>query len=135
MRPLLALPLLVLALAACGGEDDEPAPQPQPQPAASSGIAAGPGLSIEEAIASDLDGALLVNGSLLARDGEVRLCSALAESFPPQCGGASLVVVGVDLDEVDGLTRGGGAAWTARPIQLLGDVEDGTITVSTTALG
>jgi hypothetical protein len=135
MRPLLTFPLLVLALAACGSGEERPAPQPQPQPPAASGLGAGPGLSIEQALASGSGETILVNGSLLASDGEVRLCSALAESWPPQCGGPSLVVEGLELEEVDGLTRGGGAAWTDRPIQLLGNVEGDRLVVSTTALG
>jgi hypothetical protein len=135
MKPLLGLPLLVLALAACGSGEDPAQPQPQPEPPATAGLGAGPGISIEEALASNVDGALLVNGNLLVADGQIRLCSALAESFPPQCGGPSLLVEGVKLAEVDGLTRGGGAAWTDRPIQLLGSVEGERLVVSSTATG
>lgn len=135
MRTLLLIPLAVFALAACGGTD-EVEPQPAPtQPPATAGIGRGPGISIEEAMASDLDGALLVNGNLLAQDGEVRFCSALAESFPPQCSGASLRVEGLKLEEVDGLVTEGEVSWTDRPIQLLGDVEEDTLVVSTTAVG
>ena len=133
MRTLLLIPLAVLALTACGGSDDV---EPQPaQPPATAGIGMGPGISIDEAIASDLDGALLVNGNLLAQGEEIRFCSALAESFPPQCGGSSLRVEGLNLDEVDGLLREGEVAWTDRPIQLLGDVEGDTLVVSTTSMG
>jgi hypothetical protein len=89
----------------------------------------GPGISIEEALSADSGDELLVNGNLLAQNGEVRLCSALAESFPPQCGGASLVVEGLELDEVEGLVTEGEVSWTDRPIQLLGTVEDGLLTV------
>ena len=95
----------------------------------------GPGISIEEAIASDLDGPLLVNGNLLAQGDEIRFCSALAESFPPQCGGAQMHVEGLKLEEVDGLVREGEVAWTDRPIQLLGNVEGETLVVSTTSMG
>ncbi|MEX0817137.1 MAG: hypothetical protein WD027_06810 [Gaiellales bacterium] len=134
MRTLLLLPLAVLALAACGGGNEEVEPQPT-QPPATAGIAMGPGISIEEAIASDLEGPLLVNGNLLAEGDEVRLCDALAESFPPQCAGPQLRVEGLKLDEVDGLVREGEVAWTDRPIQLLGDVEGDTLVVSTTSMG
>lgn len=135
MRTLLLLPLAVLALAACGGSDEvEPQPEPN-QPPATAGIGMGPGISIDEAIASDLDGALLVNGNLLAQGEEIRFCSALAESFPPQCGGAQLRVEGLKLAEVDGLVTEGEVSWTDRPIQLLGDVEGDTLVVSTTSMG
>ena len=135
MRPLLLLPLAVLALAACGGSDDvEPQPAPT-QPPATAGLGAGPGISIEEALASGSSEPLLVNGNLLADGDEIRLCSALAESFPPQCGGPQLHVEGVNLDEVDGLVREGEVAWTDRPTQLLGTVEGDKLVVSSTSMG
>jgi hypothetical protein len=136
MRTLALIATLAAAgaLAGCGGDDvaaDDAASGPTvPQ---TSGLGAGPGISIDDALASDSDEMLLVNGNLLAQDGEVRLCSALAESFPPQCGGASLVVEGLKLEQVDGLVGEGGVSWTDRPIQLLGVVGDGTMTVSENA--
>jgi hypothetical protein len=127
---LFATVLVAVALVGCGGDDDvEPAGAGGSVPQ-TSGLAAGPGISIEEAIAADTDEVLLVNGNLLAQGGEVRLCYALAESFPPQCGGPSLVVEGIKLEEVDGLITEGDVSWTDRPIQLLGLVEDETLTVS-----
>ncbi|MDQ3067348.1 MAG: hypothetical protein M3R12_09400, partial [Actinomycetota bacterium] len=83
----LALLLSVLALAACGGDDggEGDAAQPQPAPSAGAPIAGG-GLSVQEALDSDLDGPLLVRGYLIERDGELRLCQAILESSPPQCG-------------------------------------------------
>jgi hypothetical protein len=131
---LIATLAAAAALAGCGGEDtpvgDPGTGSTVPQ---TSGLGAGPGISIDDALASDSDEMLLVNGNLLAQGGEVRLCSALAESFPPQCGGASLVVEGLKLEEVDGLITEGDVAWTDRPIKLLGVVGDGTLTVSENA--
>jgi hypothetical protein len=128
---LFAAVLAAAALAGCGGEDttDDASGGAGSVPQ-TSGLAAGPGISIEQALAADTDEPLLVNGNLLAQDGEVRLCYALAESFPPQCGGPSLVVEGLKLEEVDGLITEGDVSWTDRPMQLLGVVEDGTLTVS-----
>jgi hypothetical protein len=124
---LLAALLTAAALGGCGGEGDSGS-------GTGGGDAGrGPGLSIEEAIASELDELLLVNGNLLAIGDEVRLCSALAESFPPQCSGPSLLVEGLDLDGVEGLVTEGNVSWIDRPIQLLGRVEDETITVSENA--
>jgi hypothetical protein len=127
MKPLLLTPVLVLALAACGGGSEEPAPTP---PAS----AVGPGISIADATASDLRGALLVNGNLLAEGDRMRFCSALAESFPPQCAGPQLEVEGLDLAQIKGLTTERDVSWTDKPIQLLGTVEDGVLTVSKTSL-
>jgi hypothetical protein len=127
--------LALLALAACGGAD-EVEPQPQPAvPPTSAGLGAGPGISIEEALAAGSGETLLVSGNLLADGEEVRLCSALAESFPPQCGGPQMRVEGLTLAEVDGLMTEGAVSWTDRPIQLLGEVEGDSLIVSTTAVG
>jgi hypothetical protein len=117
----IAALLAATALAACGGDGDGSADD------------AGTAISIDDALTSDSDDPLLVSGNLLAEGGEVRLCSALAESFPPQCGGASLAVEGLDLADVDGLVTEGNVSWTDRPIQLLGVVSDGTLTVSENA--
>ena len=94
----------------------------------------GPGITIAQALDSDLDEPLLVNGFLVATGDEVRLCEALAESFPPQCRGDSLLVEGLDLASIDGLQDEGEVRWTDEPIQLLGSVNDGTLTVDTTSL-
>jgi hypothetical protein len=127
---LFAAVLAALALAGCGDSEDDAAGGAGTSVPQTSGLGAGPGISIEEALAADTDEMLLVNGNLLADGDEVRLCYALAESFPPQCGGPSLVVEGIKLEEVDGLITEGDVSWTDRPIQLLGIVEDETLTVS-----
>ena len=112
---LFAAVLAALTLAGCGG-DDEPAGGGDPAE-----------ISVEEAV--DHEGPAVVTGSLLANGDDVKLCAALAESFPPQCGGASLRVEGLKLAEVDGLITEGDVSWTDRPVQLLGIVEDETLTV------
>ena len=127
---LFATLLVALVLVGCGDSDDGAPAATGTSVPQTSALGAGPGISIEEAIAANTDEPLLVNGNLLAQGGEVRLCYALAESFPPQCGGPSLVVEGINLDEVDGLITEGDVSWTDRPIQLLGVVEDETLTVS-----
>jgi hypothetical protein len=127
---LIATLAAATALAGCGGDDAPDAPADDAAAGSTvpqtSGLGAGPAISIDEALASGSDEMLLVRGNLLALDDEVRLCSALAESFPPQCGGASLHVVGLNLAEVDGLITEGDVGWTDRPIELLGVVENDT---------
>jgi hypothetical protein len=93
----------------------------------------GPGITIDEAIDLGSSEPVLVNGWVRAEDGDIRFCDAVAESYPLQCVGTSLVVEGLELAEVDGLTRGAGVAWTERT-QLLGVVADGRITVSENAV-
>ena len=100
--------------------------------------AVGPGLSVADALASTLDGPLLVNGFILVNDaGQVRLCAGSLESFPPQCGSPSLQVQDLDLDGFEGLNsavpvKGGirTVNWTDQPVQLLGVVSDGVLTVA-----
>lgn len=143
-RPHLLLSILVLALAlsaaACGGGDESSAPPPsEPTPPSSGAPIPGGGLSIDEAIASTLAGPLMVKGFIVASEGEpVQLCSALLESYPPQCGGSSLVVKGLDLETLEGLASTNDPSlaqvtWSDAEVSVLGDVEDGVITVSATS--
>jgi hypothetical protein len=126
--------LIVALIAGCGGDAGPGADNNSaPAPSQVSGLGAGPGISIEDALASDTDEQLLVNGNLLANGEDVRLCYALGESFPPICSGPSLRVEGLKLEEVDALVTEGDVSWTDRPIQLLGTVADGVLTVSQNA--
>ena len=124
---LLLLAVVTIAsvvAAACGDTDDDLGSGPI------SGV--GPGISIGEALTSNLDGPLLVNGILHAQNDDVRLCETLAESFPPQCAGRFLVVQGLDLTTVDGLTSEGSVTWSDQPVQVLGTVEDEVLTLAGT---
>jgi hypothetical protein len=129
---LTALAVGVALLSACGSNGDTAPPAGgEPPPA-------GTALTIDAAIASTLEGPLMVKGFVVAAEGEpVMFCSALLESYPPQCGGTSLVVRGLDLATVEGLVRTEGdpslapVSWTEREISLLGDVDGGVLTVST----
>ena len=115
---VLATFLAALAVAGCGGGDsDGAAPGATTTPVFIDGV-------------SDSDEPQLVTGNLLVQGGETRLCSALAESFPPQCGGPSLLVSGLDLETVAGLTTEGDVSWTDRPIVLEGVVHGDTLSVS-----
>jgi hypothetical protein len=125
---LLAALLATAALVGCGGGDDSA--DGDAGGGMTTTTSPGQGISIEEALESDSSEPLLVNGNLLVTDGQARLCSALAESFPPQCGGASLLITGLDLAQVDGIVVEGDVMWTDRPTQLAGTVEDGILTVS-----
>lgn len=124
-RLLRLLIVLAILATACGGETNE---EPPAGTGPTSGV--GPGLSVREALDSDLDQPLLVNGFLVVQDDTAWLSETIAESFPPQPGGARLRVEGLDLDSVPGLRSSGSVTWSDEPIQLLGTVEDGTLTVS-----
>ena len=97
--------------------------------------AVGPGISIDEARASDSQEPLLINGWLVVSPhGEVRFCSALGESSPPSCAGSSLVVEGLDPADAGKLAEAEGVQWSEESIQLLGSVKAGRLVVSATSL-
>ena len=76
-----------------------------------------------------------MRGAVVATREEVRLCSALAESYPPQCGGPSLKVEGLDLSTVEGLKSHAGVRWTETEIKLLGHVRNGVLTIAANSQG
>jgi hypothetical protein len=131
-RPAVAV-LLALALAACGTGDDPADGTATPPPSGGSadivlvivdGEPGGPGISVAEALEHQpTDDIVAVTGALFVDpDGTVRLCDAIAESFPPQCGGARILVDGLDLASVPGLQAEGEVSW-ADSVTLLGSVE------------
>jgi hypothetical protein len=111
------LGLLTVSLAACGGDPDSAAP----------GNSA---ITVRQALAAKPNEPVSVRGALIVSGGTARLCYAILESYPPQCGGPSLVVKGLDLDTVGELTSANGVTWSDREVRLSGTVADGTLTVS-----
>jgi len=117
---------VALTVAACTA-DSGPTVSPNGPPA--SGI--GPGISVEQARASRLEGPLLVNGWLLrSSSGEVLLCTGLTDSLPPQCIEPALAVKGLDLSTVKGLRTERDTVWSQQAIQLLGELNNGALVVS-----
>ena len=130
---LLAVVTIASVVAAACGDDDGDLVS-SPISGVDSGISSGvgPGLSVGEALTSNLTGPLLINGQLHVENGRARLCEALAESFPPQCAGRFLVVEGLDLMTIDGLTSEGSVTWSDQTVQILGTVEGEVLTVGGT---
>ncbi|MEP7082245.1 MAG: hypothetical protein ABI841_04625 [Chloroflexota bacterium] len=139
MRHLIATLLAAILLSACASTgadepiaDDDPPSDPgtgTPPDAVliiQDGAAAdGPGISVTDALAFLGGQAVLVNGTLFVdEEGGVRLCEAIAESFPPQCGGARLVVEGLDPSGQQ-LEEANGVRW-AESVQLFGRVVAGS---------
>jgi hypothetical protein len=136
MNRLIGMTLLLALLAACALGSDAPSSHPgaiatDPGGAGrdadgiltiAPGTADGPGISIEEAIGNAGGRPLLINGALFVDpEGRVLLCDAIAESFPPQCGGMRLEVRGLDLTSLPDLQEENGVRWAER-VQLLGTV-------------
>ena len=121
---------MVLVLAGCGSEERSSSAT-TPPPAAGAPIPGG-GLSVREAIDSELDGPLMVKGFVVQTGDEVRLCSALAESFPPQCGEPSLRIAFGAPTEL-AMQEERDVRWTETEVSLLGDVEGDVLRLSETS--
>lgn len=81
------------------------------------------GVSVGDATAQPIDGAFELRGYFVADDGGARLCETLIESFPPQCGGASLPVG--DFDVGVRLSSEAGVSWTDQVVYLEGEIIGG----------
>ena len=109
------LTVAALALAGCGG----------------GGSAASPDAVLTVAEALDTEGTVRVRGTLIADARGVRLCSAILESHPPQCGQPSLRVRGLDIVGVSNMEQAKGVGWTAREVTLVGEVAGAVLSVRT----
>ncbi len=126
---LLAVVTLASVVAAACGDDGHLLSRPV------GGV--GPGISIGEAsigeaLTSNLTGPLVINGFLHVQHDQARLCEALAGSPPPRCEGKFLVVVGLDLTTIAGLTSEASVTWSDQTVQVLGNLEGEVLTVGGT---
>lgn len=71
-----------------------------------------------------------VRGFLVEDSGVVVVAEALAESYPPQPGGASLVVDGLDLSSLE-LEQQGPIRWSETMVTLSGTIDEGRLTAAT----
>lgn len=121
-RLLGLVAVVVLVVAACGETDDAGDATNQPTTRVA-----------EPGEVADLeDGTQVVTQGALVISGETRLCELLAESFPPQCGGGSVVLADLDPDDVVALQMAGDSQgievrWTDYPLALIGTVEGGVL--------
>ena len=129
MRTLLAATILATMLAACadaGGSPpaSEPIGAGDPVLVIADGGISDPGMTVAEALGHRAtDDLVTVSGALFVDPGgTVRLCDAIAESFPPQCGGERIVVEGLNLDAIANLQTEGDVSW-AEGVTLFGSVE------------
>lgn len=158
-RLILLIAALSLMAAACGADEDaagngapqDPAvsgaclaedpncedtldpgenPGELPPPDGENGVIVDNALTVSEAKATNADGTLAVRGFLVITETSgVRLCDALAESFPPQCGGPALNVGGFDETEWN-LEQAQGVRWTNDWVTLFGTVDGDILVIS-----
>ena len=99
------------------------------------GMVADGGLTVSDALTTDASGVIAVQGFLFDDGSGPVLCEVLAESFPPQCGGASVAVEGHE-EAVDvPIVSEQGVTWTDQPLTLFGEIVDGALVVDPTVLG
>lgn len=114
MRRIIALLVLVTVANGCGSVRDE------------GGTGGVPLLTPDEAASRSGDAS--VQGFFWARpaQGTALLCESALESFPPQCGGESIAVTGVDIPSLAGVEFNQNIFW-AEDVRIRGRLGDGTL--------
>jgi len=100
LRRLMSAVLVVGAtvLTACG-DDVSPADAPA--------------LTVDQLVARSADTPIAVQGFLIDQEGVTRLCAAILESYPPQCGEPAVQLVSLDVTQVAGTQTDQGVTWKA----------------------
>ena len=101
----------------------------------SSGFIVDGGLDISEAIAYEGIEVVAVRGYFVSAGTVARLCEVLLESFPPQCGGVSVVVSNPEALSDVVLSEQGGTQWSDEYIAVLGRIVDGELTIASNVSG
>lgn len=81
------------------------------------------GVPVADVVPGAIDGAFEVRGFFFADELGARVCETLLESFPPQCGGASLPVGDFQLEVP--VTSQSGVTWSPDVVLLEGEVVGG----------
>ncbi len=103
--------------------------------ATSSGMTVDGGATIPEAIAYQGQEVIAVKGYVV-RDGENdKLCEVLAESYPPQCGGATLTIENPETLDNLALIEAEGVQWSEDYVTVFGHISDGVLTIDPMVTG
>ena len=135
MKKLLALFLFALVVTACGGTaaDSPTTTTSSTLPRIGGRVSVGAPISVEDALASDGSAPVLVSGYLFVlEDGTVLLADMILESYPPQPGGATIVVdgfavEGMALEQAEADSGFAQVKWTETPYEILGTVQGGVL--------
>jgi hypothetical protein len=112
------------------GGDDPLAPSSEPDAGTlSGGMVVEGGISIAEAIAYEGTEPVAVHGYIVRTSESAKLCETLAESFPPQCGGASLTLVNADSTDDLPLLEEGDVQWSPDAVILVGTLSGTKLTI------
>lgn len=136
-RTMIALTAVAVLAVGCGGQQDDVGGRDTTPPTTQDdgGSAAGGTTmrvyTVDEALAGDVTNPIHVSGLLVNGGDGWQLCSAVLESYPPQCGGESITVEGVDESEFN-FEEASGVQW-AEGATVVGDLEGNTLTVTGSA--
>ena len=86
-----------------------------------------PPAAIQPGAATSVSGPVAVAGFIVAVGDEIKICEALAESFPPQCGGGFVTVTSIDQVDPDDIQSSGDVRWTDYTVTVFGEMVDGTL--------
>lgn len=116
--------------------DDEP-DATKPDDPTLSGVTVDGGLTISEALSTEAEGTLAVNGHLIADGDGIRLCEGLVglgERYG--CDGAAIDVINLNLEAASGfLIFHEGISYTETPITLFGELVDGSLVLRESVTG
>lgn len=84
--------------------------------------------SVTEAKSVEVEGSIHVTGLLIEDDSGWRLCASVLESHPPQCGGETLSVEGIDPSDLP-LEEAGGVRWQTEAT-VVGEIDGDTLRVT-----
>jgi hypothetical protein len=112
-----------------GGEDPVTPPEDSDDGSLSSGFVVGDGLTIADALAYEGSEVVAVHGFVVRTSDGALLCDALAESFPPQCGGSRLTITNPDATAGLVLVEEGDVQWSPGVVVLLGHVSGEEFTI------
>jgi len=84
-------------------------------------------MNVEEASAQGDGTGVTVKGFLIEDSGTLRISDLIAESFPPQSGGATMEVEGLVIEVFDGISEEGSVRWRDEPATITATVEQGKL--------
>ncbi|TFD45614.1 hypothetical protein E3T55_18300 [Cryobacterium frigoriphilum] len=100
--------------------------------ACSSGSATDAPISVDQLVARTADTPVSVAGLLYQDSTGTRLCGAVMESFPVQCGKPWAELVGLDIDTITGTTTDQGITWKEGVVLSVQRADNGSFTVLST---
>lgn len=115
------------------GDEDPLAPSTGAAGSASSGMVI-EALSITDALSYQGSEPIAVAGYVVRTQEASRLCDALAESYPPQCAGESIVITNPDTTDAYPLIEEGDVQWSPERVTVIATVTSEGITIDPTSM-